>query len=174
MATVDEMLLTILKNEGGFTNHPDDHGGATNWGVTIGEYGVFLGRKATVADVREMPIEHAKTIFAKKYYVGPGIDKLPAGIQPVVFDASVLYGPKRAIIFLQKILNVGADGSIGPATIAAADNAVKLIGIDSLINAYCDSRIEFCQAIVRNNPSQRVFIKGWTNRANSFRPKVKK
>ena len=40
---------------------------------------------------------------------------------------------------------------------------------DWFINAYVEERIMFCERIVANNPSQSVFLKGWKNRANSFK-----
>jgi len=176
MTTIDQMVDTILKHEGGFVNLKQDRGGATNFGVTIKEYGDYLGRPATVEDVRLMKKETAREIFKKKYYYAPKIDKLPTEIQPVIFDACVLYGPKRAIIFLQRVLNDhGAtlvdDGVLGDKTVTLAFSTVTILGASTIIRAYVKKRIEFCEAIVRNNPSQKIFIKGWTNRANSFLPK---
>jgi len=172
MPTIDQMLNTILKNEGGFVDIPQDHGGATNFGVTIGEYGVYLGHPATKEEVKKMPIAHAKDIFRKKYYDKPGIDKIELELQPVVFDASVLYGPSRAIKFLQTVVGVNPDGVIGPATVKAATDLVFKNGIVAVVNDYVQERIDFCNQIVRNNPSQKIFLKGWTNRANSFKLKA--
>lgn len=172
-SSLDSIIDVILKNEGGYVNNPNDHGGPTNFGVIQSEYSIYLGRPATIDDVKKMPIAHARDIFKTKYYFKPKINLLPEAIQPVVTDACVLYGPKRAIIFLQKVINTGDDGSLGPATALAAETFVKSVGPNILINAYCDERIRFCEAIVRNNPTQSIFLKGWKNRANSFRPKGK-
>lgn len=183
--SIDEMLDTILKHEGGFVNHPNDRGGATNFGVTIKEYGEWIGRPATIQDMRNMKREEARDIFRKKYYTKPGIDQLvPAELQPIVFDACVLYGPKRAIIFLQKIVNefgtasktddweTDLDGVLGPHTRKLIKEISDKYGWKAVNNAYVEERIQFCQAIVRNRPSQKVFLKGWTNRANSFRKNI--
>ena len=32
--SVDQMLETLLGKEGGYTDHPSDRGGPTNWGIT--------------------------------------------------------------------------------------------------------------------------------------------
>lgn len=180
--TVDEMLDIIAKHEGSFVNHPNDRGGATNFGVTIGEYGEWIGRPATIQDMKNMKKEEARDIFRKKYYTKPGIDQLlPAQLQPIVFDACVLYGPKRAIIFLQKILNefgnvakkeeweTDLDGVLGPHTRKLIAEVCAEYSWEAVNNAYVEERIRFCEAIVRNRPSQKVFLKGWTRRANSFK-----
>lgn len=166
--TVDEMLNDILKNEGGYVDIPQDRGGATNFGVTIGEYGLYLGHPASKEEVKKMPIAHARDIFRNKYYLKPGIDKIAGPLQPVVFDASVLYGPVRAIKFLQEVIGVESDGKLGPKTAAASIEACQNQGAWAVVNAYVAKRIAFCEAIVRNNPSQKIFLKGWKNRANKF------
>ena len=45
MADVRKLAPFILKWEGGFVNDPDDLGGATNMGVTIGTYEHIAERK---------------------------------------------------------------------------------------------------------------------------------
>lgn len=184
--SLEKIIDDILKAEGGYVNHPNDRGGPTNYGVIQSEYSRYLGRPATIEDVKKMPIAHARDIFKKKYYFEPKINLLPDALQPVVTDACVLYGPKRAIIFLQTILNkdrldsddpskikeLDVDGVLGPATVLRAKEAVDEFP-PYTVNAYVNERIRFCEAIVRNRPNQKVFLKGWTNRANSFRMKTR-
>ena len=45
MADVRKLAPFILKWEGGFVNDPDDLGGATNMGVTIGAYETYCRKK---------------------------------------------------------------------------------------------------------------------------------
>jgi lysozyme family protein len=169
---LDSIIDVILKNEGGFANVKEDSGGPTNYGVIQSEYSLYLGRPASIDDMKKMPIAHARDIFKKKYYFAPKINLLPEELQPVVTDACVLYGPKRGIIFLQTVLGTNADGVLGPATAAAADQFISVHGIVEVVNYYVEERIEFCKRIVARNPSQKIFLKGWTNRANSFRLKA--
>jgi lysozyme family protein len=174
MITVKEIIDGIIKREGGYVNHPNDRGGPTKYGITQKTFSVYLGYQATIEDVKNLTVEVAYDIYERDYYRGPGIDKLPNDLQSVVTDASVLYGPRRAIKFLQSIVNeagfgvISVDGALGPNTNRSVTNAYNAMG-DFFINAYVEERIMFCERIVANNPSQSVFLKGWTNRANKFR-----
>jgi lysozyme family protein len=44
MATIsyDEALRRLLAHEGGYTNHPADPGGPTNFGITIFDYRKYV------------------------------------------------------------------------------------------------------------------------------------
>jgi lysozyme family protein len=172
--TIDEMIEDVLKHEGGFVNHKNDRGGPTNLGITQDTLSDWLGRKATINELKNLTKENAAKIYKKKYYLDPGIDLLPDIIRPIVFDVSVNSGPYRAIKMLQQALfdkgyPIGkADGIIGKKTLAFANhwaNSAGVIAIDTLV----DYRIKFYKKIIANNPSQKVFEKGWIARANSFK-----
>ena len=171
---VKHIISEIIRREGGYVNHPNDRGGPTKFGVTQKTLSTYLGYSATIEDVKNMTIETAAEIYERSYYTQPRIDSIPEEIQPVVTDASVLYGPKRAIMFLQNIVNeaafgpISVDGVLGPNTRSKIEVAYERMGA-FFINAYVEERIMFCQRIVANNPSQSVFLKGLTNRANEFR-----
>lgn len=177
MKTVDEMLNKILTHEGGFVDDPDDRGGATNYGVTQLTYSKWLGRPATLTEVKAMDIETAKEIYLKNYYFEPRIDALPNEVQVQLFDCSVNHGPVRAIKFAQMVCNlagfgpVSVDGVNGPQTRKAITNAFTQMG-DYFVSAVVDERVDFYHRIAANDSSQKKFIKGWLVRANSFRPHI--
>lgn len=174
MISVSDIIEGIIAREGGYVNHPNDRGGPTKYGVTQRTLSRYLGYDASIEDVKNLEKSIAFDIYERDYYRGPGIDKLPDSLQSVVTDASVLYGPRRAIKFLQNIVNeagfgpISVDGALGPNTRRTVGLAYTDMG-DYFINAYVEERIMFCERIVANNPSQSVFLKGWTNRANKFR-----
>ena len=76
----DEALRRLLAHEGGYTNHPSDPGGPTNFGITIADYRKYVKPDATAADVRAMKIDEAKTIYRKRYWDAQRCDELPAGV----------------------------------------------------------------------------------------------
>ncbi|HSG62644.1 MAG TPA: putative peptidoglycan-binding domain-containing protein, partial [Pseudomonadales bacterium] len=88
-------------------------------------------------------------------------DDLPAGVNYCVFDAAVNSGTGRAAKWLQEAVGAVADGAIGPNTLAkvAAHDA------DSLVNAYCDIRLNFLKSLKTFD----TFGKGWTRRVDGVR-----
>lgn len=170
--SVDGMLDDILRREGGFVDDPDDRGGATNYGVTIGTLSNVLGREATAADVKALTPEQAREIYRRDYYKAPHIDELPGAIQPFMFDAAVNHGPGGAAKLLQRALRaaghpVAVDGQIGPQTIAAAQDAYGMRG-NGLRDMLVDERRRYYERIIAGDPSQEKFRKGWMNRLAEF------
>lgn len=172
-----KMLMDVISREGGYVNHPNDKGGPTNMGITQKTLSIYFGRPATIEEVKTLSIEQAMEIYERNYFFNPRINTLPEEIQPIVLDCAVLYGTKRAIIFLQNIVNeagfgpVGVDGVLGPQTRGQVEKAFSAMG-DFFINAIVEERINFCNKIVAGNPSQSVFLKGWIRRAEEFRKKI--
>ena len=71
---------------------------------------------------------------------------------------------KWGIVIPQRILGVKQDGLVGVQTITAL-NAANQRKLHADIFA---AREKFFDDIVKKDPSQRVFARGWKNRLNSF------
>lgn len=173
MADLDSMLNDIISREGGFVNDPADHGGATNMGITQATLSAWLGRPATIDEVKAMTADLAKAIYSRTYFITPRINQLPEAIQPVMLDAAINSGPGQAIRFLQQVLNDGGygpltvDGGIGPMTVAAATKANAAMGT-GLIRALVERRRAFLQRLAVDNPSQQRFQAGWMARCDEL------
>lgn len=113
---LDQALVHLLGNEGGFVDHPEDPGGATNFGITqrTARLNGYLG------DMRNFTVSQAIEIYHKSYWAPIKADQLPDTLRFHVFDAAVNSGPTQAIKWLQRAAGVAEDGVIGPRTIAAA------------------------------------------------------
>ena len=86
-STVEDALKYSLKNEGGFVNHPADKGGATNMGITIGTLSAYLGKKATVTDVKNLTHETVADIYRERYFNPMGLSKIvDQSIATALFD----------------------------------------------------------------------------------------
>ena len=171
--TVDELLDEVIAREGGFVHHPADRGGPTKFGITQATLSAWLGRPASVDEVRTLDEETAREIYERNYYSAPRIETLPEAIRPQVFDMAVNHGPRRAVRILQEVLGlagwrVDIDGVVGPETRRAAFMAQAQMG-PFLANAIADQRAIFYRRLVVADPSQRAFLRGWLNRAEAFK-----
>lgn len=161
------LLNAILKlstaNEGGYSNHPKDPGGPTNHGVTQSTYSAYLGRKASIAEVREMTLDTANKIYERSYWAPIWGDQLPAGLDYATFDFGINSGPSRAVKELQGLLpGVAIDGVMGPKTIAA----IAAFDVSELIKGLCARRITFCKKL----KTWKTFGRGWTYRVTGVDP----
>tara|TARA_R110002051_G_scaffold7041_7_gene33200 strand:+ start:11444 stop:12055 length:612 start_codon:yes stop_codon:yes gene_type:complete len=183
MQTVDEIAAAILAREGGYVNDPDDPGGATKYGVTVHtmrRLGLDLTGDGRVdaADVQVLTAERALKIFIDEYFRRPGLNLLPAPLQPSVFDMYVNSG-SNAVKILQRLLNqmritVSVDGVMGPQTAAAIDQAMKAAP-DHLVDAYGIARRNYYYELADRRPASRKYARtrnggkgGWIKRAEDF------
>jgi lysozyme family protein len=60
-SSYDAALARVLAHEGGYSNHPSDPGGPSNFGITIHDYRRYVKPGATAADVRAMWLAEAST-----------------------------------------------------------------------------------------------------------------
>ncbi|MEJ2623670.1 MAG: glycosyl hydrolase 108 family protein [Pseudolabrys sp.] len=152
----DEALRRLLAHEGGYTNHPADPGGPTNFGITIHDYRRYVKPGATAADVKAMTVSEAKRIYRAKYWDAQRCDELPAGVDYAVFDYGVNSGIGRSKKVLQRVVGVKADGVLGPLTMCA----VNASDPKAVVIAICDERLRFLKRL-RTWP---VFGRGWGRR----------
>ncbi|PWE33207.1 peptidoglycan-binding protein [Maritimibacter sp. 55A14] len=183
MKTVEQLAREIVAREGGFVEDPDDPGGATNHGVTIGtmrRLGLDLTDDGQVdaGDVKLLTQAQAVEIFVEHFFRRPRIDALPAAVQASVFDMYVNAGG-NAVKILQRLLRdmgleVAIDGAVGPRTIAAAEAATNMAP-EHLTDAYGIARRNYYYALADRRPASRKFARsrdggkgGWIRRAEEF------
>lgn len=168
-ASIDDALAYTLKNEGGFSNHPADKGGATNRGITLERYEEYLGRKSTPEELKNIDYPTVKAIYNLYYWKVLNLDQiLDQSIATALFDIGVLCGPGTSIRFAQEILGLPATKKADAATIKTLNNTTD----EKFIPAFADRVIKYFNDIVNNKPSQHVFLKGWTRRGNRLRELV--
>lgn len=170
----DRLIGPLLDREGGYADHPSDPGGATKFGIT--------GRVARAhgyrGDMRDLPRETAKAIYAQDYWTGPGfaaVSELSAEAAAELFDTGINMGTHVAAGFLQRALNgfncrgtlypdLVVDGSVGPATLGALRAYLAARGpaaesvLVAALNAFQGERyFRICEA---REPSED-FLFGW-------------
>lgn len=183
MPSVEDIAREIVAREGGYVNDPDDPGGATKHGITIGtmrRLGLDPDGNGRVdnADVKALTPARAERIFIEHYFHRPRLAELPQAIQASVFDMYVNAGA-NAVKILQRLLSrmgfpARADGVIGPRTILAAQAAAKAAP-GHLADAYGIARRNYYYALADRRPASRKFARnraggkgGWIRRAEEF------
>lgn len=170
MADVRKLAPFILKWEGGFVNDPDDLGGATNMGVTIGTWKSCSYDKdgdgdIDVDDLHLLTREDVVNRVLKPHYW----DRWKADLIQDQSVANILVdwvwaSGAHGIKIPQRLLGVTMDGIVGPKTIAAvnAKNPRELFDMIKI------ARFDFIEDICRKRPANNKFKRGWMNRINDI------
>ena len=170
MADVKKLVPFILKWEGGFVNDPDDLGGATNMGVTIGAwkscgYDKDGDGDIDVDDLHLLTREDVVNRVLKPHYW----DRWKADLIQDQSVANILVdwvwaSGAHGIKIPQRLLGVTMDGIVGPKTIAAvnAKNPRELFDMIKI------ARFDFIEDICRKRPANNKFKRGWMNRINDI------
>lgn len=148
----------IIKREGPESNSVDDKGGRTAYGISErSNPSAWFDDKVTEAE--------ARAIYEQKYVLWPKFNLITDPLlRTQLIDYGVNSGPGVAILKLQGILHVTADGVIGPETLGALAKADPTFVNNQLVAA----RVKMIGNIVHNNPSQIKWLNGWLDRACQF------
>lgn len=148
----DQAFDRLIGNEGGYSFNAADPGGETMWGVTarVARANGYLG------DMKALPRDTAKSIYATRYWDAVCAGALPALLRFEVFDAAVNSSVQQAVRWLQRAAGVTDDGVLGPMTLAAVHGADPL----RLALAFNGERLELMTSL----PTWGSFGRGWARR----------
>lgn len=160
-ANFDDVHAIIAKWEGGYSDHPSDPGGATNYGITLETLSDWRGKPQTKADVKALTYDEALKIFKVRYWDKLSCGEMHPAVALMTYNAGVNSGISRGARFLQECLNkqgapLEVDGSVGPLTLAAAAKADVRRVVDDYAETY--------EAFYRSLKTFPTFGKGWLNR----------
>ena len=154
-----EILYTMFHWEGGdtLTDHPNDKGGATKYGIAQ-KYHPGI-------DVAKLTQTQAMGIYVEEYWNPMKCADLRSQrLKWKVFDVAVQFGVLRATHILQEAVGVDMDGKIGQVTLSAA-NAMPEDTVLTRIAFAMERRRAY--AVVKD-PTQLVFLTGWIRRAQDL------
>lgn len=173
MAKIQNYIPFLFKCEGTkFVDEPNDRGGATKMGVTLSTwrkigYDKDKDGDIDVEDLKLITKEDVINKVLKPYcwnkWKADEINN--QSIAKLLVDWLWTSG-KWGIIYPQQILNVKPDGIVGKITLDAINNNKDQ---KNLFNQLWNRRLKQFQDIVKNNPSQKKYIKGWVNRLQDLR-----
>lgn len=187
MADFYKAIQFTSKYEGGekFTDDPLDRGGATRWGVSLrfaegtNDLALFdldKDGKITKNDIKLLDKDTAYKVYKKYFWDIAKLDELSSDKKAFIFfDAIVNHGLRNATGMAQRALidlgfKIGFDRLFGRQTFGALEEVDE----EKFIYMFLEKRKNFFEAIVKNDPSQNRFIKGWLNRIEWCRRDVRK
>ena len=158
----NKVVDSIIASEGGFVNDPHDHGGATNYGITLATLRMQPGYEAaTATTVKSLSVEVARAIY-HNIYVVPYLKLGNDIIFNFCVNAAVQHGISGANKIIQTALGITADGILGRESqgklLCAEASPTQFLA--TLVAARC----RYYTAIVKRNPGQIKFLAGWVNR----------
>jgi lysozyme family protein len=156
-----DCLELVLKHEGGYVDHPKDPGGRTNLGVTQRVWEDWVGHEVDEKAMRALTPAIVAPMYEMKYWRTSYCEKLPRGLDLLVFSMAVNAGAGRSVKLLQDAIGVVADGVIGPNTMARINET----NVETLIDKFSEARSDYYRGL-KLFP---VFGRGWLARTDKER-----
>jgi len=155
-------VFFTLMWEGGYVNDVDDPGGETKFGISK--------RSFPDLNIRDLSLDEAVSLYHENYWIPVKGELLPVPLGSLVFDFAVNAGVKTSVKELQRVINAGVDGIVGPETLDKVRSVQKVIGRKELCLKYLNSRLNFYNRLVEDSSSRYVkFYRGWFNRVESIK-----
>lgn len=172
MANFNPAIDHLLQVEGGYVNHKSDRGAATKYGITqatLDRYNDLV--LCDHYNVRFLSKSTARDIYKKLYWDPMRLEAVRCdSVALVIFDQGVNQGISRVGMRVQRVLSElrrdpgPIDGIIGPLTLEALNGiSPYTFKLHFLIRS-----LQYYAKIVRNDPTQSVFILGWINRVSNL------
>lgn len=187
MAKFKPALAKILKNEGGYVHDPDDLGGETYKGIARRYHSLWEGweRIDVYKQAEQFPkiLESDRPLqgwvhdfYKECYWDEIGLDSVASQeLAEELMDMAVHLGVKRAVIFMQRGLNVlnrrgrlwqdlVVDGWTGDKTRLALDKYEAVEAPNFLIKALLLQRGSYYIDRTLDREASEKYIRGWLRR----------
>lgn len=181
MADFDPAIAVVLSHEGGYVDHPNDPGGATNHGVSLrwllqqfvvegldpADFDFDGDGDVDAQDIRLMPREAAIEAYRQKWWNKYGYHQITdQAIATRMFSFSVNTGARQAHKFIQRACRACGwdlvdDGMLGPKSLAA----INTIDPQQLLPALRSEAAGFYRGLVMKEKGFKAFLTGWLRRA---------
>lgn len=144
----DTAVEIILRHEGGRSDHNQDPGRLTKFGIS---------KKAFPhLDIDALTVQDAKDIYFEHYWKPTRCEDLPEKVRLVVFDGAVNQGVAATIGLLQVVVGSPVDGVMGPNTIKKCFEYPEELIVEKLVALRCQRYFD--------NSKFRFFGAGWIAR----------
>jgi lysozyme family protein len=161
--TYADAMKIVLRFEGGKDDDPRDPGGRTNQGIIQREFSAWLKKNGRPnRDVFTMNNEERDAIYWENYGIKIRFNELPPGIDFLVLDGAINSGVAQSVKWIQRELNLTADGVLGAVTL---QRIIDHPDHDLLVAGVCNRRMAFLRAL----KTWSYFGKGWTSRVSQLK-----
>ena len=157
-----EQMYAVTAHNTGVTKLPDDPGGATMMGVTIGTFRNYYGASKTVDDLGRMTYSQWRNITKQMYWDKIGGDMIDNQSIASFCADWVFHRGVGLIKKIQSAVCATPDGIVGPKTIAAINEGCPLCKFTALKTA----RLQDYDTLLKN--------KGGAYEASFRRPFMKR
>ena len=165
MADKNKLIPIIKKWEGGYSDNPNDRGGATNSGVTLAVYQSVYGKNKTKNDLKRMTSDQWDYIFTKLYWNKWQADEIKnQSIANILVDWVWMSGTST-IKKIQSLFGLTADGIVGNKTLSYINSNNQ----EEIFKKIWNRRKSFYESLVKNNRSQKCFLNGWMTRLHTYK-----
>lgn len=168
MANFESVVQWVLYQEDdhhnpGIIKALRDGAGLTRLGITSRYHGSDVPPTFWSTMPFKEAVVAAKQVYKNFFWNPIHGDQIPYdGVAACIFSFAVNENPRTAVETLQNVLEVKADGVLGPATLAELTQKDPQI-VEKLYRA---SWIDWYHMDANRNPSKAGFLNGWINRAN--------
>jgi len=121
MANFNKIFNDLIIIEGGYSNHPHDRGGETQFGITK----MVARENGYDGDMRDLSLEEARDIYENAFFIKYGFNQIQnTKIAGELFEftansgrgASAVRFLQRSYNLLNKNIHLVEDGKLGPQT----------------------------------------------------------
>jgi len=139
----------VLRHEGGYVNHPNDKGGETKYGISSRVW------KDKIKNIKELTEYQAFLIYFVEYF-----------LNTFILD---VWNETKNFQLVSKLVDMNINIGL-QKTQQIYQKAIELLGIEArntqeFIDVLIKLQKEHYESIVRKNPKQEVFLRGWYKRA---------
>ncbi len=173
MSDPEKALPVILAHEGGYSDDPNDPGGATKYGISLRflrTQGLDLDGDGDVDgdDVRGITMTAALAIYRARIWDREGYGRIvDQQVATKLFDMAVNLGPFRAHRLCQHALracveDVEVDGVLGSESVKAINDCEPR----ELLLELCKQHERYYDTLCELKPRFEVYRRGWMKRAH--------
>ncbi len=168
----DKALKQILIFEGGYVNHKNDLGGATNFGIIQTTYDSYrLSKQLKKQSVRYITDEEVADIYYNRYWLACGCDQMPSKLAVFVFDTAVNMGISKIVSYMQEIVFT-KQTQFNSKMLNDIRFFINKRGEDELLRLLILRRKASYKAFAKKG-NQVVFLQGWLNRVQHLEDYLK-